>query len=42
MIAYVIMLIAKLLVFQSGYDLFFLMGLPFMAGLWQGSRKWSY
>ena len=29
----------KLFVFQGGYDLYFMFGLPFIGGLWRGSRK---
>ena len=41
-VIFLIVLVGKLFFFQTGYDLYFLMGFPFMGGLWQGSRKWSF
>lgn len=38
-ILFVVGLVLKLTVFRAGYDLYFLFGFPFMAGLWAGSRK---
>ncbi len=38
-ILFVVGLVLKLTVFPAGYDLYFLFGFPFMAGLWAGSRK---
>jgi len=38
-ILFVIGLVLKLTLFHYGYDLYFLFGFPFMAGLWTGSRK---
>ena len=34
-------LVLKLFVFQSGFDLFFMLGFPFIAGVWGASVKWS-
>ena len=41
LLVYLVVLFAKFFLFHNGYDLFFLTGLPFVAGLWQGARKWS-
>jgi len=38
-ILYTIGLVLKLTVFHQGYDFYFLMGLPFISGLWYGSKR---
>ena len=38
-IIFVIGLALKLLIFTSGYDLYFMFGIPFMAGLWKGAKR---
>lgn len=38
---YVVGLVLKLFVFTAGYDLYFMFGMPFIAGLWGGSKKWA-
>lgn len=38
-ILYVIGLFYMLLTSQYGYDFYFLLGFPFIAGLWYGSKK---
>lgn len=40
-ICFVVGLVAKLFFFHWGYDLYFMMGFPFIAGIWGGSVKWS-
>lgn len=39
LIIFVIGLVAKLFLFSSGYDLYFMFGFPFMAGIWSGAKK---
>ena len=34
-------LIVKLFMFQNGYDLYFMLGFPFIAGIWGASVKHS-
>lgn len=38
-IVFSIVLVIKLFIFQNGYDLYFMFGIPFIAGLWGGSKK---
>lgn len=38
-IIFALVLVAKLFVFTSGYDLYFMFGIPFIGGLWKGSKK---
>jgi membrane protein YdbS with pleckstrin-like domain len=33
-------LVVKLFVFPWGYDLYFMLGFPFIAGIWGASHKW--
>ena len=33
-------IVIKLFFFTWGYDLYFIMGFPFIAGIWGGSVKW--
>ena len=39
LIIFLLGLVAKLFFFSSGYDLYFMFGFPFMAGLWSGAKK---
>tara|TARA_B110000977_G_C10740154_1_gene362692 strand:+ start:25 stop:300 length:276 start_codon:yes stop_codon:yes gene_type:complete len=38
-IIFVLVLGLKLLIFRPGYDLYFMFGIPFIAGLWGGSKR---
>lgn len=40
-ILFVVGLVLQLLVFNRGYDLYFMMGIPFIVGIWGASVKWS-
>ncbi len=41
-ILYVIGLFLKLFIFHKGYDFYFLFGIPFIAGVWSGSKRHSF